>query len=298
MPFNYAQLLVVGDTDQPEFRDAVARLIVRGAATAANMESAIEFVQRDCAPVVIIIAESWPGQYSHSKLDRLRRAAPLARIVGLLGPWLEGETRTGKPWPTMQRAYWHQAQPRFELLFGPRAAHSISPTVLVGGNLHSGVGPSSPYDDQLSLPLTASDEERLLSSTGSNPLADEADRPQRRVIAICARHRDTAESLIDVCLAKRWKNIWLRKLPVETPLVVDAALLDVRLNLEAELPLIASLKKILGPAPIVALLGFPRYDDVDQLQSAGVAAVISKPFLASDLIRRLEQLMQNVMPNG
>jgi len=155
----------------------------------------------------------------------------------------------------------------------------------------------SPYGVQLSLPLTASDEERLLCSQRAIPTG-ESDHAPQRVIAICARHRDTAETLIDVCHAQRWKSIWLRELPVETPLVVDAALLDVRLNLEAEVPLIASLKKILGPAPIVALLGFPRCDDVDRLQSAGIAAVVSKPFTLSDLIRRLEQLMQSVERQG
>src|SRR5206468_630467 len=37
----------------------------------------------------------------------LRRAAPLAGVVALLGSWCEGETRTGRPLSGVQRLYWY-----------------------------------------------------------------------------------------------------------------------------------------------------------------------------------------------
>ena len=64
------------------------------------------------------------GRRARSRLDRagreLRRPVsrpggrsaaapgPLARIVGLLGSWCEGEVRSGRPWPGAMRIYWHQ----------------------------------------------------------------------------------------------------------------------------------------------------------------------------------------------
>ena len=55
--------------------------------------------RRGSSPDVIVVAQAFPGQFSHQAIDRLRRLAPLARMVGLMGSWCEGEMRTGSPWP-------------------------------------------------------------------------------------------------------------------------------------------------------------------------------------------------------
>jgi CheY-like chemotaxis protein len=79
---------------------------------------------------------------------------------------------------------------------------------------------------------------------------------------------------------------------VETPLSVDAVLCDLEFGGTAEqLSTLAALKAVTGAAPLIALVGFPRLDDVSRLQSAGATAVVSKPFLTGDLLWQIEQLL-------
>src|SRR5262245_51191431 len=59
-------------------------------------------------PELIVLTQSRPGEVSCEAVDRLRSAAPLSRLVGLLGSWCEGEVRSGHPWPAVERVYWHQ----------------------------------------------------------------------------------------------------------------------------------------------------------------------------------------------
>ena len=54
-------------------------------------------------PDVIVVAQAFPGQFSLDEIDRIRGLAPLARLLGLLGSWCEGEVRTGLPWPAVIR---------------------------------------------------------------------------------------------------------------------------------------------------------------------------------------------------
>jgi CheY-like chemotaxis protein len=259
-------ILLIGDTNRPEFRAATASLIEHGALSVADLSSALQTVRDGFNPALIVIAESWPGQFSNRELNELRRAAPLARIVGLLGPWLEGEARTGKPWPTMVRVYWHQASARLG-----RELEAIED------------GNSSLW----SFPVTASEDEKLLFSGD----AVQFDSPPTTIIAICSRHRETAEALSDICASRGWATVWLRNLPADTPLRVSAVLFDVGRGDSAELKTIAKLKAITENAPIVALVGFPRCDDIDRLCSAGASAIVSKPFLTADLLWQVEQLL-------
>jgi CheY-like chemotaxis protein len=45
------------------------------------------------------------------------------------------------------------------------------------------------------------------------------------------------------------------------------------------------------PAPVLALLDFPRPKDRDLALAAGAAAVLSKPFLVQDLFWQLDKLL-------
>jgi len=42
--------------------------------------------------------------------------------------------------------------------------------------------------------------------------------------------------------------------------------------------------------PVVAVMGFPRHDDVQRLTCAGVAAVLSLPLLLPDLWNTLREV--------
>ena len=103
-------ILLLGDTDRAEFQDAWPRLGSWGAVWAFTEIAAATaaLAAGKIVPDVIVVVQAFPGQFSHAMVDRLRRAAPLARLIGLLGSWCEGETRTGSPWPGAVRTYWHQ----------------------------------------------------------------------------------------------------------------------------------------------------------------------------------------------
>ena len=104
----------------------------------------------------------------------MRRAAPLCRFVALAGSWCEGESRSGRPLPAVPRVYWHQWSAWFDRELAE----------LGGGR--SGT---------LSLPLTATEEERLLRGA-------ETGRPRAcGTIAIYGTERESAAMLADACRA-------------------------------------------------------------------------------------------------
>jgi DNA-binding NarL/FixJ family response regulator len=64
---------------------------------------------------------------------------------------------------------------------------------------------------------------------------------------------------------------------------------------DAEYETLRRLAADLRPAPVIALLGFPRVEDRDRAVAAGAAAVLSKPLLLEDLYWQLDRLL---LPGG
>lgn len=258
-------LLLVGDTSRAEFREACASLERMGRVEAsATIEVAGQrLADGQLAPDVIVIAQSFPGQFSAEDIDRLRRRAPLARVLGLLGSWCEGETRTGKPWPAAIRVYWHQWLPRAEQELGQLAA-----------------GCSSSW----SLPLTASEEERFLA-LAEQPVARRAGR-----VAIAAAQWETCDWLAGVCRYRGYTTTWLRPPYEHVEDEVDVAIFDTTECQGEELNDLRRLVAQLQPAPVVALLDFPRVEDRDRVLAAGAVAMLSKPLLVEDLFWQLDHI--------
>ncbi len=214
-------------------------------------------------PDVIVVAQSFPGQFSHDELETLRRLAPVARIVGLMGSWCEGEMRSGHPWPGVVRTYWHQWPARAERQFRRMIeGHACSWT----------------------LPPTAAEEERLL--------VDASERwPQRNGrVVLCTASQQMAEFLSAACRSRGFVPLWQRTAP-DTPIKnAAAAVFDVANLAESEWNAISRLSAALRPAPVIALLPFPRSDDDRQARSAGAAAVLSKPLALDDLYWELDRI--------
>jgi CheY-like chemotaxis protein len=279
-------MLFVGDAEQREFRVAATWLQERGARLANDIPAALAALNdSDFCPAVIVLAQRDSQPFAAEQIEKLRQAAPLARIIRLLGPWLEGESRSGKPIPATLRAGWEQWPGKIQ-----------QPTSSAMNNYESEHVVSAPL---WSLPLTATEDDRLLALLGgnisANSFSDQAEATISVVaptflIAVHAQHRETAHTLCDICHARGWKSLWLRTLPVETPISVNAVLFDLAANTAQELDQIRAMKAIVGDAPLIALAGFPRSEDISQLRAAGAAAVISKPFLTGDLIWQTEQL--------
>lgn len=215
-------------------------------------------------PGIVVFAQSRPGQFSAREVERLHAAAPLARLVALLGSWCEGETRSGRPWPGVMRIYWHEWLPRLATLL------AYSPT-RVGTNWN--------------LPRTATDAEWLLATSQPTHL-----KP-RGLAVVSARRHTTFAALADACQIGGIAAAWLSP---ETPLAVqgaNVALWDSAGWGEFEAAELATFTSRLAPVPVIALLDFPRLQEREQVLSAGAVAVVSKPFLIDDLLWQFDQVL-------
>ncbi|HUY31306.1 MAG TPA: hypothetical protein VMV69_00890 [Pirellulales bacterium] len=251
-------LLLIGDIERPEFCDASAAMraacrVVR----ASSVGSAADWLDGDGPPPdLIVLAQVRPGEHAAGDLQRLRRGAALAPVVALLGPWSEGEMRSGEPLPDVVRVYWHQWLPQFTRQVAM---------------FEQGVCPA------WGLPPTATDEERLLWSQGRSRVKREG------VVAIVAERFETVDWLADACA-----ELGLRTIRAAVGRGIDArdvaAVLWDMLPGDGDVSDVAALRETFGEAPIVVMAGFPRVADHERLLAAGAAAVLSKPLLWEDLV--------------
>jgi hypothetical protein len=256
--------LLVGPTERVEFHKAVEALRSSSRVVPATDVAAAEAILQDgLAPDLIVVAQAFPGQVTADGIDRLRRLAPLACVLGLLGSWCEGEMRSGRPWPAALRVYWHQWLPRCRRELGELAAGRCT---------------------TWTLPSTASDEERFLA------LAERRPEGRQGLIAIDARQFEMQAWLVDACRHRGYATVWLRP---EQPVCVEGAkalIFDFGGEVDAEQERLCGLARLLRPAPVLALVNFPRIQDRERLLAAGVAAILSKPLLVDDLYGELDRL--------
>lgn len=250
-------VLLIGDIERPEFEPALAALT--GATRAADIERAIaRLAAGGIEPAVIVLAQSLPGSIAADDVERLRRAAPLARIVGLLGAWCEGETRTGAPWPTVARYYGHQAASR------------------LAGDLRTLRDGGCPA---WGLPATISEDERILAAVSAR--AGDDSTSQHGAVVIRSNARETSDWLMASCHAIGYHTTGTTEKGVVPGAV--AGIWDGRLDAAEDADDIARLARAIAPAPVVALLGFPRAEQRKWALAAGAATVLSKPCLLSEL---------------
>jgi hypothetical protein len=263
-------VLWIGDSERSEFADAFlwlrenTKLVV-----ATDVENALERIaSTGCDPELIVVAQRWPGEFSPKQIERLRRAAPLARINELLGSWCEGETRTGRPAAGTLRNYWHQWLPRTAPQFA-RAARGQPPI--------------------WSLPSTATDDERLLAISDSHKVLP-SDRPTRGLIAILLRNGVMARALCDAAPTHGYACVWLPNGRERYVSGVQAAVWDAPAQVESWPNRLAEIRRQWHGVPIVAIVNFPRIEDVVRLRAGGVAAVVSQPLLLDDLFWQIERV--------
>ena len=244
-------VLWIGDASRSE--SVVARAALEGCLVmeAHDVRAAIGLLEaQERSPEVIVVAQSRPGAVSQYEIERLRREAPLARIVGLLGSWCEGEARSGRPWPGVERVYWHQWP----------------------GWVQRELGGSS------TLPQTATMEERLLAGAGL-PSSYEG---WTGVIAICSQRRELAELWIDALRACGATAVAFDG-PPEQVSGITAAIWEADGCDHAQAAEIRRLATAVRPAPVVAVLVFPRLEEHQRAMAAGAVAVLSKPLMLPDL---------------
>jgi hypothetical protein len=275
--------LLIGDWDRSELGEAVRLLRCRTDLLAvAGIDEAVRLLVGDSgperewepiSPELLVLAQARPGQFSDHDVARLKRRAPLARVLGLLGSWCEGEMRTGTAWPAAQRCFWYQWPARFE-----------SELDRVGQGLCPAWG----------LPETASLDERVLWTS------TEETSSGRGTVLIAARSTATAEAVGDACCetglaaeAVRWHGSGGGARPGDGqgsgPLV--AAIWEGTQCEADEAERLAEFCAWLKPTLVVALLDFPRHSSCVRAISAGATGVVAKPFQLDDLVWQLRKAM-------
>jgi hypothetical protein len=262
-------ILLIGDLDRPEFQGVGEFLESAGqvqrflrAETAADHLASGEIVAD-----LTVIVQSYPGEFSQQAIDRLRAASPVCRMIALLGSWCEGEMRSGQPWPTVIRLYWHQGLGRIE-----REIRQLT----------QGDCPN------WGLPLTVTEEERLLaatpSRTGFQPVGtDWKSVLQNGLIGIAARRHESFDWLSAACRQQGYATLWLRE--PHYPLVegFSAILIEGTDFQAAELDALRQIAERYPQTRRIAIMDFPRIEDRRRLLQAGAAAVFSKPVNVEDL---------------
>jgi hypothetical protein len=265
-------VLLLGSADRPEFVEA--RKALEGLARvipAADVDAACALLDagegdtfpgdnEEVAVDAIVVAQAYPGQFSGDALERLTRLAPLARVVGLLGSWCEGEVRSGRPLPGAVRVYWHQWPSRCHQELS-RMAHGLV--------------------SSWGLPPTATDEERLLA------LADQPVPQRTGLIAIYSPSFDMRDWLSQACRRVGYATVagdgWRVTGGGWRAAIFDA--FDCR---DEELDELRRVIDALRPAPVIVLMSFPRVEDRDRVLAAGAAAMLSKPLALEDLYWQIE----------
>ena len=105
-------VLFVGQAERGEFRRVLAQLrTVSRLITAPDLPAAQAVLSQHPSIRRILLAPSYRDEFPADALGQLVGRQPLAEMFVLVGPWLEGETRSGHPWLAAQRLYLHQLVP-------------------------------------------------------------------------------------------------------------------------------------------------------------------------------------------
>lgn len=231
--------------------------------TVADCDGAIEAMRLQ-PPDLVVLPQAWPGCFSAAAIDELRRQAPLARFLSLLGSWCEGEGRSGAPLPATVPLAWHAWPARYVADLQRNAAGHCP---LWG------------------LPVTSLDAERFLSAL-SDPWPSRTGQ-----VAICAQSPEMGACLEAACRARGYEThrISIDSTTFSTPVDELAAVVwEAPTCDELWSPSLRALATCAPGLPLVALLDFPRLADVRAAIQAGAAAVLAKPLQFEDLFLLLE----------
>ncbi len=256
------RLLLVGDYSSREFkplRDSIPHFAevtaVPGCAAAVQM-----LQSQDAIFDLAIIAERWPGEHAKSVLEQIQRERPIMRMLAVCGSWCDGQKRSGTPWPGMLHTTWHRWLPHWQedLI---RLSQSRLPS--------------------FGLPVVANDDERIMFRNFP-PQTD------GKLIAIRSRRDDMADMLTSACRSQGYAAAWLDpryRLRLEGP---DAILWEGSAN---QLDDLQNIHRRYPSAPIMALLDFPRIDDLERALRWGAAEILAKPMHLADLFTRIAALL-------
>lgn len=206
---------------------------------------------------LIALCQSRPGQFAQGDVERLHARAPLAHLLAILGSWCEGEARSGRPWHGVERVYWYEASGRLRWLLGTASPRSNC--------------------------RTHSPAERIEHRVARWPRAKDG-----TTAVILAQRRCDYEPLADLCRVLHMEPRWQRDDAIHGPepqlLLLSAD--DARGG--EQMAALARFRAAWPGARRIALLNFPRQDEVAALWQAGFHQVLGKPLLITDLLSGLD----------
>jgi hypothetical protein len=261
-------LLAAGPWNRGEFLAVRTQLDPAGHwPTAPSLHDAINHADNATpSPELLLLAQPRPGLDDQSDIERCRRACPLTRLIVVAGAWCEGELRTGRPPTGAIRLYWHEFPAWWRAGLSALANRCAPPW---------------------SYPLTS----------GNTWCAPPASRvvPDPGVLAIDAPTHAAFEALEQAVKPAGWQCRWEpRHRPERWSNAADiqpaAALWDGAQLDAGERHGLQQFCARLAPAPVIALLDFPRPENVKQAQAAGAAAILGKPYSNAALIAELSRL--------
>jgi hypothetical protein len=263
------RVLFVGDPSHHEFREPVAWLREYcDLKISPDIDAAVgRAMIASNPPDVIVVAAARPGIFSQHDVASLLRRAPLARFIGLMGGWCEGELRTGHPWRGVTRVYWHE--------FVSRMAEELTGTNSRG---------------RLAMPRTFTESE---FSGVTLPLPEI--RP-RGLVVIRATSLETYEAIADACLAIGHSTVWENPRQPAFVTGATAAIWDVAASIDFDRAKLDRFSKRMQPTPVVAMIGFPRESDRQLALECGASSIVSKPYLRQELWTELARVTSSCSP--
>ncbi len=288
-----ANLLLIGYTSAAEFQSALDWLVCfANVHRAATIGQAVEILAATRhGPDVIMFVQARPAIFSERDIELIHSAAPLARLVALLGSWCEGEIRTGHPWPGVARIYWHQfslrACPEIEAISSgasaswmlPRTRTEMEHSILAAHHfkpaLQSAPPDFGPRSTDVGPRVLIWAPDRVAFETWAIPLQDVGFdpswlRPENSdvVANACMRPSSVRASFLSACHPTF--GIW-----------------DGEFDMSVSNNRLKDFIQQVTPAPVFAILGFPRWGDRQEALELGVRECFSKPIDISNLIRAL-----------
>lgn len=248
---------VLGDLGWHEFAEAAAWL----------QQHARLLPKRDIAACeLIVLACARRGEFTASDVERLRSAAPLARIVALTGTWCEG------PW---RRAC--------DLLPGVALVSWDRWNAWADANLRQ---LERSRATAWSRPATTTVDE-LADFWSVQPLSQ-----NRGLILIDTANPENAEVLADVVRAGGFSAVWRSPLVEGNFNSVRAIVCDLNDARKEALDRMGELSHHFSQRPILAVVDFARAEESAQILAAGAVAVVGKPFTLHEILGQLEDALR------
>lgn len=263
------QILVSGDYWHEDFREHLATLEVP--ATMVRLEQINSLSIDDFE--LIVLAQSRRNQIAQESVDALRAQNPDIPIIVLLGSWCEGENRSGKPLVGVNLVPWQQWKSRF----GDYCRHIVE-----------GVTPD------WCQPLTATVADRVRDFTPDPEIQNSL---LGKKVLVSSDDKVTFDTIADMLRVYQCTSLWAESeeesLESEVP---NAICIDGNGATQEFRQRVGDLSEKFGDLPVVALLGFPRKQDVESLSTLRVQEVVSKPYSHLELVSSLARATEQSVP--